>query len=156
MKKNTANIKAYLSTKLHRGVHAIRLLPQAVKRLNQEKGTPTRVQARAILKARELRVIPKAKRSYKIIRKDQCAAVKERLLASHTPFKIRKTHLSDLLKNKTISDKQRWSYHVRQARALIKSYRSELAGQYRTYYKRVKGGFFFKRITELKRQLAAL
>jgi len=152
MKKNTQNIKEYLALRLKRGVNSIRITDKGRERLKKSEGVPTRAIARQLLNERQLRLIPKSRRGYKIYYKNRLPD-KKVLREKKIKFIVRPTHIRDLLRNKTVTAKENWMYHVRSARLLLREFRNVLGANYRKYYKRVSGGYYFRRMEDLREDL---
>ena len=99
-----------------------------------------------------MRLIPKSRRGYKIYYKNRLPD-KKVLREKKIKFVVRPTHIRDLLRNKTVTAKENWMYHVRSARLLLREFRNVLWANYRKYYKRVSGGYYFRRMEDLREDL---
>lgn len=146
-------VKQYISQKTGRGVSAIRLSPELTKKLVQSQSRPTRETIRSwIGEKQSYKILPRKKRSYRIIRKDRLWKIRREQLRG-TRVKYKDCHFSQRMSDKTITPKQRWMHHVREARSLLRQYKNVLGKSYPLYRARVKGGLYHKDIRTLKNLL---
>lgn len=138
-----------------RGQSAIRFQPALISAAKEAKKHLTRATIRQKLKEGGCKLLPMKKRSYKIIYRSE-----NRPLVKGSPLKqcirLKSCNFVDRMKDKTITDKQRWIFYVRAARRLLREYKTKLGSKYQLYRKRVKGGLYRKDIRGLTRHLEEL
>ena len=147
-----------VSEKIGRGLTSIGITPEGLKALKEIKVNLSRSKFRELMQTRGLyKVEPMKKRKYKIVIGVKSKLKKEDRVKG---TRLRSTHLVDLLKNKTLTEKQVWTRHVRCARAVLKKYKGKVkAEEYRKIYLRVKGGYYKSRregIKELENTLEGI